>query len=49
MMTIRLFFKDISGAYSGAVDTVIGFALIVSVQTCFAWQYVQVGLTSVHT
>jgi len=49
MMIIRLFFKDTSEAYSGAVDTVIGFALIVSVQTCFAWQYVQVGLTLVYT
>jgi len=46
MMIISLFFKDVLEAYSGAVDTVIGFALIVSVQTCFAWQ---VRLTSVHT
>ena len=46
MMIIGLFFKDISEAYSGAVDTAIGFALIVSVQTCFAWQ---VRLTSTHS
>jgi hypothetical protein len=33
------FFKD---AYNGAVDTVTGFALMASGQTCFVWQHVQV-------
>ncbi|KAF9454530.1 hypothetical protein P691DRAFT_655678 [Macrolepiota fuliginosa MF-IS2] len=32
------FFKD---AYTGSVDTVTGFALVASVQTCFVWQHVQ--------
>lgn len=33
------FFKD---AYTGSVDTVAGFALVASAQTCFVWQHVQV-------
>ncbi|KXN86872.1 hypothetical protein AN958_09467 [Leucoagaricus sp. SymC.cos] len=32
------FFKD---PYNGSVDTVTGFALVASVQTCFVWQHVQ--------
>ncbi|XP_006458086.1 hypothetical protein AGABI2DRAFT_216285 [Agaricus bisporus var. bisporus H97] len=32
------FFKD---AYTGSVDTVAGFALVASAQTCFVWQHVQ--------
>lgn len=28
--------------YSGEIDTVTGFALVTSVQTCFVWHHAQV-------
>lgn len=41
MLTIRIdFFRD---AYSGDIDTLTGFALVASAQTCFVWQHAQVG------
>lgn len=36
-------FVDFYGeSYSGAIDTVTGFALVVSARTCFVWQHHQV-------
>jgi len=37
-------FKDFNiDPYSGEIDTVTGFALVTSVQTCFVWQHAQVA------
>lgn len=33
------FYRD---AYTGEIDTVTGFALVASMQTCFVWQHAQV-------
>jgi nuclear pore complex protein Nup133 len=31
-------------AYTGEIDTVTGFALVASTQTCFVWQHAQVSV-----
>lgn len=35
------FYKD---GYSGSVDTLTGFSLVTSLQTCYVWQHAQVRL-----
>jgi hypothetical protein len=36
-------------AYTGEIDTVTGFALVASTQTCFVWQHAQVRHSDVHS
>lgn len=40
-MTTLDFYKD---GYSGGVDTLTGFSVVTSLQTCYVWQHAQVRL-----
>lgn len=49
VVDVGFLLQDFYGdAYTGEIDTLTGFALVASVQTCFVWQHAQVATVTLE-